>query len=104
MGFALFLHAWFDGVPGALFSLGGLVTGLGLFLFFYLSGGIGAGDVKLMAAVGAMVGPLWRGHVLSSSDFGRWRIRLRRNDLRVGNYNYGSEIGFYCQDNLSTGG
>jgi prepilin peptidase CpaA len=57
MGFALFLHAWFDGVPGALFSLGGLVTGLGLFLFFYLSGGIGAGDVKLMAAVGAMVGP-----------------------------------------------
>jgi prepilin peptidase CpaA len=57
MGFALFVHAWFDGVPGAFFSLGGLFIGLGLFLLIHLSGGIGAGDVKLMAAVGAMIGP-----------------------------------------------
>lgn len=57
MGVALLAHAWLAGVAGALFSLAGLGTGLGLFLLMYVSGGIGAGDVKLMAAVGALVGP-----------------------------------------------
>jgi prepilin peptidase CpaA len=57
MGVAILAHTWLAGLPGALFSLGGLGTGLGLFLLIHLSGSIGAGDVKLMAAVGAMVGP-----------------------------------------------
>ena len=57
MGFALVGHAWLAGLPGALFSLAGLGTGLGLFLILYVFGTIGAGDVKLMAAVGALVGP-----------------------------------------------
>lgn len=57
MGFALVGHAWLGGIQGALFSLAGLVAGLGLFLILYASGSIGAGDVKLMAAVGAMLGP-----------------------------------------------
>lgn len=57
MGFALLVHAWLAGVPGILFSLAGLGAGLGLFLLIHLSGGIGAGDAKLMAAVGALVGP-----------------------------------------------
>ena len=57
MGFALAGHAWLNNMDGVLFSLAGLGTGLGLFFLFYLAGAIGAGDVKLMAAVGAMVGP-----------------------------------------------
>jgi prepilin peptidase CpaA len=57
MGVAILAHTWLAGLPGALFSLGGLGMGLGLFLLIHLSGSIGAGDVKLMAAVGAMVGP-----------------------------------------------
>ena len=57
MGFALVGHAWLGGLPGAIFSLAGLGAGLGLFLILYVSGSIGAGDVKLMAAVGAIVGP-----------------------------------------------
>ena len=57
MGFALVAHAWLAGLPGALFSLSGLGAGLGLFLILYVTGSIGAGDVKLMAAVGAMLGP-----------------------------------------------
>jgi prepilin peptidase CpaA len=57
MGFALIVHAWLGGLQGAIFGLMGLVTGLGLFLILYVSGSIGAGDVKLMAAVGALVGP-----------------------------------------------
>lgn len=35
----------------------GLATGLLLFLPLYLAGGMGGGDVKLMAAVGAFAGP-----------------------------------------------
>lgn len=57
MGFALVVHAWLGGLQGAIFSLGGLGAGLGLFLILYVTGSIGAGDVKLMAAVGALVGP-----------------------------------------------
>lgn len=37
--------------------ISGLLTGGGLFMPFYLLRGMGAGDVKLMAAVGAFVGP-----------------------------------------------
>lgn len=37
-------------------SLLGFSIGFGLFLLIYLSGGMGAGDVKLMGAAGALVG------------------------------------------------
>jgi len=57
MGCALLAHAWLGGLQGALFSLAGLGTGLGLFLILYVTGSIGAGDVKLMAAVGAIMEP-----------------------------------------------
>lgn len=57
MGFALVSHVLLGGLQGLFFSLVGLGVGLGLFLILYLSGSLGAGDVKLMAAVGAMVGP-----------------------------------------------
>lgn len=56
MSFALAAHAWSNGVEGFLFSLAGIGTGLGLFFFIFLAGGIGAGDVKLMAAIGGFVG------------------------------------------------
>lgn len=37
-------------------ALTGVAVGGGLFLLFWLGGGIGAGDVKLMAALGALLG------------------------------------------------
>jgi prepilin peptidase CpaA len=56
MGFALAGHAWLNNMDGVLFCLAGLGTGLGLFSLIYLAGGIGAGDVKFMAAIGAFLG------------------------------------------------
>lgn len=44
-------------VAGLLAWLGGMATGLGVFLPFYLIRGMAAGDVKMMAAVGAFTGP-----------------------------------------------
>lgn len=57
MVFGLACHAWLHGLQGLLFSLYGLFMGLGLFLLLHVFGIIGAGDVKLMTAVGALVGP-----------------------------------------------
>jgi prepilin peptidase CpaA len=46
------------GVDGLLFSTGGMVLGMATLIVPYLMGGMGAGDVKLMGAVGAILGPL----------------------------------------------
>lgn len=53
---ALIGHSLSAGIPGLIFSLKGLSFGFALLIFPYLLGGLGAGDVKLMAAVGAVLG------------------------------------------------
>ncbi len=45
------------GLDGFLFGLGGLIMGLVCLIFFYLKGGMGAGDVKLLGAIGTILGP-----------------------------------------------
>jgi prepilin peptidase CpaA len=44
------------GIEGVLFSGTGFLFGLGLLIIPYLLGGMGAGDVKLMGAIGALMG------------------------------------------------
>jgi len=56
MVFALIFHVQGSGLHGLVFSLSGLALGLAFFMLPYLMGGMGAGDVKLLGAVGAALG------------------------------------------------
>ena len=49
-------HSAVGGMPGFRASLLGALFGFSVLLVFYVMGGMGAGDVKLMAAVGAWLG------------------------------------------------
>ncbi len=54
---ALVYHGAAHGLHGLGFSIEGLALGILMFVLPYLLGGMGAGDAKLMGAVGAVVGP-----------------------------------------------
>ena len=54
-GFAL--NAWSFGWSGAQASLAGFGLAIALLLAPFAAGGIGGGDVKMMGAVGALLGP-----------------------------------------------
>jgi prepilin peptidase CpaA len=50
-------HAWSKGFEGFFYSIEGTLLGMAFFIGFYLAGKMGAGDVKLMGAVGSILGP-----------------------------------------------
>ncbi len=54
----LLTYTIFDGFTGFKFSGFGFLVGLSVFLIPFILGGMGGGDVKLMAAIGALKG--WR--------------------------------------------
>ncbi|MCJ8009237.1 prepilin peptidase [Lederbergia wuyishanensis] len=56
---ALIFHSFTSGFQGLSFSGLGFLVGLGLLLIPFLLGGIGAGDVKLLAAIGAWKGMMF---------------------------------------------
>src|SRR3954466_12820973 len=76
-----------SGWMGAWTALAGTTAGFAVFLIFYLMGGMGGGDVKLMAGFGALLGTgqlleaaLWTagvGGVLAIAVVG-WRALRRR--------------------------
>jgi len=52
----LLLNSVSGGLDGTLVSLGGCALAFGLMFFLHIFGAMGAGDVKLFAAIGALVG------------------------------------------------
>jgi len=50
-------HTWTNGLEGLLFSVSGVGVGVAVLIIPYLLGGMGAGDTKLMGAVGSLLGP-----------------------------------------------
>ncbi len=54
---ALAIHTYFGGIEGFKFLGFGLLAGFFLFLLPFLMSGMGAGDVKGFAALGALIGP-----------------------------------------------
>ena len=55
----LLYHCLAPNGMGPLMSLAGFAVGFGLLLLPWILGGGGMGDVKLLAALGAWLGPLW---------------------------------------------
>ncbi|MFC4737259.1 prepilin peptidase [Bacillus daqingensis] len=57
LGAAFILHGAEAGAAGVGYSFLGLLAGMGLLLIPYLMKGIGAGDVKMLGVIGALMGP-----------------------------------------------
>jgi len=55
---ALAIHSLAQGLDGFLHAIGGAGVGLVCLIPLYLCKGMGAGDVKLMTAAGAFLGPI----------------------------------------------
>ncbi len=64
----LLVAAWTGGTSGLLWSLAGLGAGLAMLLPLYAIGGMGAGDVKLLAGIGAWFGAAftWQAFIVSA--------------------------------------
>jgi prepilin peptidase CpaA len=60
---AILLQTSTDGTRGLGLSLAGWSIGVAVFFPFFALGGMGAGDVKLVGALGACLGPLGALHV-----------------------------------------
>jgi prepilin peptidase CpaA len=65
----LVYHGLVGGFPGLFSSFEGSLLGFAILLLPFLMGGMGAGDVQLMAAIGAWLGPRMTFYVFISSSF-----------------------------------
>jgi prepilin peptidase CpaA len=75
------------GLGGLGHSLAGLLLGFTLLLLPFCLGGLGAGDVKMLAVIGALQGPYftWRAFLASALVGGVWALvyLARRGNLLV---------------------
>jgi prepilin peptidase CpaA len=84
--FGIGFHTLSEGLDGLLFGASGTLLGFGLLIIFYLVGGMGAGDVKLMAAVGAFLGPkgVFAAFILTALVGGIYAVVLLIRSGRIG--------------------
>lgn len=74
-----------EGLSGGLTALGGAAAGFAVFLIFFILGGMGGGDIKLMTGFGALLGAsrlaeaaLWTamlGAILACAVIGVHRVK-----------------------------
>lgn len=82
------LHSFSGGWSGLFFSLAGCALGAGIFLIPYFLGAVGAGDVKLAAAIGALTGyifvvrAIFYSSLIASLMAAIWM--LKRGELKSG--------------------
>jgi len=69
LGTGLVVSTFLGGQDGLISSLLGAGVGFGLLAIFYALGGVGAGDVKLLTAVGSWLGPYLIYQVFVASAF-----------------------------------
>jgi prepilin peptidase CpaA len=94
IGWQVSAYGW----TGFLYAAAGAGAGFAVFLIFYLLGGMGGGDVKLMAGFGALLGTvrlveaaLWTagiGGLLALSVLGYCAIRKGRASANSGSIPY----------------
>ena len=65
----LLYHTFFGQAVGLSVGVWGVLVATAPFSILYLKGGMGAGDLKLMASVGAWLGPWFTLHVIIVSCF-----------------------------------
>lgn len=94
------LHTWFTGMAGFIHAVSGLAVGLAILLPLYLMGGMSAGDVKLLAAVGSLLGPqttLWAGaYTLITGGISGLLILCKRRGLWRLLRRYGTTLKILC--------
>jgi len=87
----------YQGVPGLIFALKGLGLGFGVYFMLYMLHAMGAGDVKLMAATGALVGwQDWFGIFLITAVIGgvmAMMLMVMRRRLKTTFWNVGFILG-----------
>ncbi len=69
------LNIRFGGFNGDLSSLGGCVLAFILMFMLHVFGAMGAGDVKLFAAIGSVIGAQLGAPHFCGSDLNRWLAR-----------------------------
>lgn len=81
-------HTSMEGLEGFVFSLEGLGLGIALLLVIYLAGGMGAGDVKLMGAIGSFLGPagVFKAFLISAAIGGLYAVLLIVINGKSGEY------------------
>jgi prepilin peptidase CpaA len=87
-GLGLIVQIYYGGFPGALHSLLGMLVALLLFLPIHVFGYMGAGDVKLLMAVGAWLNGIQilyvaLGSILVGAAYALVEIIIRRRFLAV---------------------
>jgi len=94
---------WFGGLHGLTAGLLGAGLGFGVLVVFYALGGVGAGDVKLFAAIGAWLGPALSAQVFVASALAAGVYALGLTVLRGGTTGAAIEVGLLGQMMLRPG-